>query len=103
MPRWFHRVLRSPRAGPLLALATGMLVLGSCGGALLANYTVAGMDPSYRGSAGPIGSVADAPPRGWADQAASNFTDDLMDESRIAASEASYRPDGAGVEYAIGD
>lgn len=103
MPRWFHRALRSRRFGPLLALGTGVIVIGSCSGALLANYTVAGMDRSYRATATPMPSVADVRPRGWAEQTADNFTDSFMDDSRIAATDAGYRAGDAGVEYAIGE
>lgn len=98
MAPWLHRMLRSRRAGPLLALGTSVVALGSCGGALLANYTVAGMDLSYRAAAGPMPRVAETRERGWADRAA----DDFMDEGRVVATKAGYAPDGS-VEYAIGD
>jgi hypothetical protein len=44
MPEWFQRALesRTVRNGTLGTI--GFLILGCCGGALLANYTVAGMN-----------------------------------------------------------
>jgi hypothetical protein len=43
MPRWVH----SRRLKAFTLAATGLLLMGTCGGAMLANYTVAGMDPVY--------------------------------------------------------
>jgi hypothetical protein len=47
MPDWIARLHHSRRARNLTFAAIGLLTLGSSGGALLANYTMAGVDPRY--------------------------------------------------------
>ncbi|MCW3847977.1 hypothetical protein OF829_12075 [Sphingomonas sp. LB-2] len=44
MHDWLSRLHRSRRARFLTLSAVGIVSLGSCGGAVLANYTVAGMN-----------------------------------------------------------
>jgi hypothetical protein len=44
MPDWLHRLHQSRRARNASFAAIGIVSLGSCGGAMLANYTVAGMN-----------------------------------------------------------
>ena len=44
MPRWIHRLHRSRRARNVTLGALGISLLGSCAGAMVANYTVAGMN-----------------------------------------------------------
>ncbi|MDF7773804.1 hypothetical protein P1X14_00970 [Sphingomonas sp. AOB5] len=100
MPRWFHRIARNSRAGPLIAGLTAIVALGSCGGAMLANFTVAGMDRSYHGSTEPAFAAIPPAEAGWADRAADN----LMDEGRIAATRAGYAAEEpVATEYAIGE
>jgi hypothetical protein len=60
MPRWVH----SRRLKALMLAATGLFLMGTCGGAMLANFTVAGMDPGY--VAKPI-TAEPQPKRGAAD------------------------------------
>lgn len=60
MQRWIH----SRRLKALTLAATALLLTGTCGGAMLASYTVAGMDPAY--AAQPI-SADPQPRRGAAD------------------------------------
>ncbi len=47
MGYWVHRFARSRRVRVAALAGVGLLTTGTCGGALLANYTVAGIDPAY--------------------------------------------------------
>jgi hypothetical protein len=47
MSDWIRRLHASRTARNVTLGALGLLILGSSGGALLANYTVAGMNPMY--------------------------------------------------------
>jgi hypothetical protein len=47
MPDWLLRALESRRVRNATLGGIGFMILASSGGALLANYTVAGMNPYY--------------------------------------------------------
>ena len=47
MPDWFLRALESRRVRNFTLGGIGFMIVASSGGALLANYTVAGMNPYY--------------------------------------------------------
>jgi hypothetical protein len=44
MPEWFQRALESRTVRNVTLGTIGFLTIGACGGSLLANYTVAGMN-----------------------------------------------------------
>lgn len=60
MPDWFYRLQNSRRARNLSFAAIGLLTLGTSGGALLANYTMAGVDARFTSPA--TGQVAASEP-----------------------------------------
>lgn len=45
MPNWIARLHKSALARNITFGVIGLMTFGCCGGALLANYTVAGIDP----------------------------------------------------------
>jgi hypothetical protein len=67
MGYWVHRIAHSRRVRVATLGAIGLLTMGSCGGALLANYTVSGISPFY---ASRIAPPDIQPSRGVADWAA---------------------------------
>ena len=75
MPDWLHRLHHSRRARNLTLGALGMLTLGSCGGAVLANYVVAESNiAQYRDRDGwsTLASVPEPPPK-WVEDAAAEI------------------------------
>jgi hypothetical protein len=60
MSEWLHRLAHSRRARNLTLGTLTMLLLGTTGGQLLANYTVTGMNPLYFRSSPPQLASSDA-------------------------------------------
>jgi len=75
-----HSLVHSRRLTLATLAATGLLTGGACGGAMLANYTVAGINPFYTACAEPEWSP---PKRGAADWAAAAVFKD-RDEAKFA-------------------
>lgn len=83
MPDWLYRLHRSRRARNITLGTLGVATLGSCSGAILANYVVAESNiAQYRGKSEFMASVP-APPPAWVEQAA------------VEVSDAGFSPDHA--------
>jgi hypothetical protein len=88
MRQWVHS--RSLQRGTLTAI--GLLTVGTCGGAALANYTVAGMNPLYVARAE---RVTAPPSRGAADWLAEEAFRDVERDRNKAAFADPWKPETA--------
>lgn len=92
MSDWLHRFHRSRRARNLTLGALGVLTLGSCGGAVLATFTVEGSNiAQYRGTQWERMASTPSPPPEWMQQASAEFSDAGFSADRAEGySDASY-------------
>lgn len=85
MRQWVHS--RSLQRGTLVAI--GLLTIGTCGGAALANYTVSGMNPLYVARAE---RVTAPPGRGAADWLAEEAFREVERDRNKAAFADPWKP-----------
>ena len=83
MAEWLHRAIESPRVRNATLASIGFLGVATCGGAVLANFTVAGMNPIAAHDTTRFQVAAERP--GW-----SVALDDWAPEPPAEYSETSY-------------